>query len=382
MTLLDSLLAIGMSIFLVGIFANEHLNSRARIEQRLAAEQLLQVARGARAHLAAHASEYAASATRTSGPTIALADLAAEGLLPPSFAGKNVWGQGYSLHVRSTQRDGALRVVVLTEGGRSGTARFRNVHVPGAALLAGAGAGYVPAGNVEGMPAGSLTGAGGTWSIPLAASGLPDPGPGHLGHVGDFDASDLGDGRDDGNGDVLSRVEIPGHPERNAMETTLDMTGNAIRDAGEVQFRDRAIDAVSCTDAEDQGKVFYDGTQGLYLCRDGKAHLLSDSGNAHALKGITIVSSGALVDKPVCGSGTVPAIFVAPSIAATGAEAQPIAAFQTWASNRSDTRWQVHMRLLSSGTSGVDAGNVTDREDPLPDYNRILTFTSCAPETP
>jgi hypothetical protein len=385
MNLLDSLLAITVTILLLGIFAQAHMNATARTEQRLAAEQLMQVARGAKAHLEAHAQELKASATASSGPTLPLDDMRREGFLPPSLSGTNIWGQRYVAHVRATTRGNGLRVVVLTVDGRSGPGRFNNVSVPGAAVLAGAGAGYIPSGDVEHLPSSNLTGAAGTWSLPLDEAGIPNPGPGHLGYVSDFDASDLA-------ADALLRVEVPGNPEYNSMETTLDMTGNAISDVGEIRFRDRTLDAVSCAADEDQGKVFLDGSQGLYLCRNGTATLLSDSGNGHPLKDITIVSSGDLVDKPFCapGTGTVPAIFVAPSIAGLGPEAQPIAAFQAWATNHSDTQWQVHMRLLSSGTSGLDAdndaGNGTagqqNPEEPLPAYNRILTFTSCAPETP
>ena len=90
---------------------------------------------------------------------------------------------------------------------------------------------------------------------------------------------------------------------------------------------------------------------------------------------MTIAQNGDTITKPVCppGTETIPQIFVAPSIAAAGLDAPPISAFQAWATNASDTQWQVHLRLL---TTDKDLGWVY----PLPDYARIHVLSACVQE--
>ena len=344
----------------------------ADTQKRQAADHLALVSRASADYVRKHQTNLS-SATASSGPTLSVADLVSDGLLPAGFQDRNVWGQSYAIYIRKDSTSGHLRAIVLTTGGRAAaTSRFLNVTVPGAAALLGGTGGFVPTGDVPDQSADTLQGSGGGWSLSLAALGVPSPGAGHLGALTSFDASALGQ-------DYLYRVAVPGHDELNAMQTELDMTNHAIRNVSELQFEEREISSESCTAPEDQGRVFLDKIQGLYLCRNNSLEIIGDSGNSTLLKTAVLARNGDKISKPSCasGTGTSPAIFTSPSIAEAGPEAPPLTSFQTWATSLSDTEWQVHMRVQTPdktlSTDGDDSGWVY----PASDYGRIVGMTSC-----
>ena len=304
---------------------------------------------------------------------MSVSDLINDNLLMQGFSQRNVWGQSYQVYFRQP-RANELQAIVLTTGGwTNNSAKFENVIVPSAALFAGGAAGFVPSCDVPGQSADTLHGAGGGWILQLGALGIPSPGPGHLGSLGTFDESALGQ-------DFLYRVAVPGHPELNAMQTELDMTGHAIRQVSELQFTEREISTESCTD-EEQGRVFLDKNQGLYLCRNNRLETIGDTGNSTLLREASLARNGDMISKPVCptNTGTIPMIFTAPSIAAAGPDAPPISAFQSWAVSADDTKWQVFLRLLTSSKS---IGDGTGWVYPIDDFNRISVFTTCARALP
>lgn len=342
-------------------------------QKRQAADHLALVSRASAGYVRKHQTTLLSQATATSGPTVSVADLVTDGLLPLGFTDRNVWGQSYGIYVRKDAVSGHLRAVVLTTGGRGqATDRFLNVVVPGAAALIGGSGGFVPTGDVPGQTAGTLQGAGGGWSLPLASMGIPSPGAGHLGALTSFDATALGQ-------DFLYRVAVPGHEELNAMQTKLDMTDHAIRNVSELQFEEREITDETCASAEDQGRVFLDRVQGLYLCRNNTLEIIGDSGNSALLKDAAVAKNGERITKPVCApnTNTAPAIFTAPSLAEAGPQAPPLTSVQTWATSLSDREWQVHMRVQTTNkalsTDGDDSGWVY----PEADYGRIMVLTTC-----
>ncbi|MDR2055454.1 MAG: shufflon system plasmid conjugative transfer pilus tip adhesin PilV [Desulfovibrio sp.] len=343
-------------------------------QKRLAADHLKMVTLAASEYVRKHDETLRTSATASSGPSVGVPDLINDDLLRQGFSSRNVWGQTYQIYFRQPKTN-ELQAIVLTTGGRTDNpAKFETIIVPSAALLAGGSAGFVPNGDVPGQTADTLHGAGGGWVLSLGALGIPSPGPGHLGALGTFDDSALGQ-------DFLYRVAVPGHPELNAMQTELDMTDHAIRGVSELQFTEREISTETCADDE-QGRVFLDKYQGLFLCRNNRLEAIGDTGNSTLLREAALARNGDTVSKPVCptNTGTTPMIFTAPSLAAFGPESPPISAFQTWAISLDDTQWQVFMRLLSAdkSLSADDTGWVY----PLDDFNRISVFTTCARVTP
>lgn len=350
-------------------------------QKRQAADHLALVSRASANYVRKHQASLLSQATPTSGPTVSVADLVSDGLLPDGFRDRNVWGQSYEIYVRKDAASGHLRAVVLTTGGRGHQtgSSFATATIPGAAALLGGSGGFVPTGDVPGQPAGTLQGAGGGWSLSLAGMGIPSPGAGHLGALTSFDATALGQ-------DFLYRVAVPGHEELNAMQTELDMTDHAIRNVSELQFEEREITDQSCAAPEDRGRVFLDRVHGLYLCRNNSLEIIGDSGNSALLKNATLAKNGERITKPVCApnTNTAPAIFTAPALAEAGPKAPPLTSFQTWATSPSDTEWQVHMRVQTTNkrlsTDGDDSGWVY----PADDYGRIIVLTMCVKqaETP
>lgn len=341
-------------------------------QQRVAAEHLQAVTRASAHYVRKHQTSLLAAATPSSGPVIGVSDLVADRLLPAGFQGRNLWGQGYQIYLRQPEPN-ALQAIVLTTGGRAVTASFANITIPGAAALAGGVGGYIPSGTVAGQSSGQLLGAGGGWVVPLASMGITSPGAGHLGALSAFDTSALGQ-------DYLYRVAVPGNPELNAMRTELNMTGHAVRGVSELQFTQREITSESCAAPEEQGRVFLDARQGLYLCRDNALEVIGDTGNAALLKETRLARNGEMVTKPICppGTGTVPMIFTSPTIVEAGPDAPPIHALQAWATSANDTQWQVHLRLLTSDTSLSADGSGWVYPEEL--FGRVMTLTTCARE--
>lgn len=369
--LLGAIGAILIFIVMIPQFITMWEQGNSATQQRVCADHLRMVVRAAGSYVGKHQDTFLSQAQAGSGPSFTVPDMIRDGLLPQGFSERNLWQQSYIVHVRQPEQ-GSLQAVVLTTGGRGasdGPASFANVVVPGAAALAGGSGGYIPTGVLPGQPSTTLQGAGGGWALDLASVGIASPGAGHLGALSTYDASSLGQ-------DFLYRVAVPGMPELNAMQTELDMSDHAVDNAQSVQFVEREISSESCTADEDQGRMFLDREQGLYLCRNHSLEIVSDTGNAAHFKEAAVVANGARVTKPACapGTNTTPAIYVAPQLAAAGAQAPPITAFQAWATSVSSTEWQVHLRLQ---TPNPNLGDDENWISPAADYARILVLTQC-----
>ena len=335
-------------------------------QQSHAADQLRQVNAAADAYVKRHFETLLASASLASGPQITVAQLVDAGLLPDGFRNSNIWGQSYEIYVRSPHEN-TLNTITIARGGRAHEegSSFATLIVPGAAMRLGGAGGFVPTGTLPGQIEGTLHGTAGGFILDLAALGIASPGPGHLGAYSAFDEYDLGT-------DYLYRGEVPGHPEYNQMTTELDMTGHGIENVGSVQYVSRTVtDGESCS-TEDEGKMFLDELQGMYLCRNEQLVLMADTGNSTQFKMSTVANNGDRIAKPSCApsTGTVPQIYVAPAIASSGAQSPAMSALQAWATSVSATEWQVHLRVLN--TSNSDAWVY-----PTPEYGRVMVFTTC-----
>ena len=335
-------------------------------QQSHAADQLPQVNDASDAYIKRHFDTLLSSTTPSSGPQITIDQLVNDGLLPEGFRNSNIWGQSYEIYVRKPHEN-TLNSITITRGGREHKEgdSFATLTVPGAALRLGGAGGFVPTGALPGQQDGTLHGAAGGFILDLAALGITSPGPGHLGAYSAFDEYDLGT-------DYLYRGEVPGHPEYNQMQTELDMTGHGIENVGSVQYVSRTVtDGESCS-TEDEGKMFLDELQGMYLCRNGMLVLMADTGNSTQFKMSTVANNGDRIAKPSCapGTGTSPQIYVAPAIASSGSQSPAMSALQAWATSVSATEWQVHLRVLN--TSNSDAWVY-----PTPEYGRVMVFTTC-----
>lgn len=366
-TLLEMIITITVITILMPIAYQIWLSGFTTYQQGQVADQLRQINTAADGYVKRHFETLLASSSGSSGPQISIAQLINEGLLPDGFRNSNLWGQSYEIYVRKPHAN-TLHTVTISRGGREHKEgdSFAALIVPGAAMQLGGAGGFVPTGDLPGQTDGTLHGAAGGFILDLAAIGIASPGPGHLGAYSAFDERDLGT-------DYLYRSEVPGHPEYNEMNTELDMTGHSIERVGSIQYVSKTVtEGQTCT-AGDEGKMFLDQAQGLYLCRNAQLVLISDTGNSTQFKMSTLASHGDRVDKPYCapGTGTKPQIYVAPVVASSGMKSPPMASFQAWATSISDTQWQVSFRVLNTS-------NPNSWVYPDSNYGRVMVFTTCA----
>ena len=202
---------------------------------------------------------------------------------------------------------------------------------------------------------------------------IANPGAGHLAYSYYMDQGQIGD-------DYLYRNEVPGNPEVNRMTTELDMDGNTINmgdgDVGggdeegvrKVNFEDHDPSDFSCADHDDDGgSVFYDRSDGLYVCREGKKQKIADQGNEGFLQNTQIATNGDSIAKPDCSPSTTPQIFVSPVAFSRNTSGEDLKAVQAYA-QESGTDWTVHLRVLTK--SGW--------KYPSSSYGRLMVITKCS----
>lgn len=340
-------------------------NGTMEIKKRAAAQHFTTITEAVNSYGVLHRTALLAESTPTTGRSISLDDLKADNVLSHNVLPLNPWKQTYSIYSRQPSA-GELQLIVLTKDGTSHDVkhpRFSSVIIPATAALASAG--FIPT-----TATGSdqhLQGAYNAWRADLAAMHIPSPGAGHLGTI-------VTPSLNDTSHDFLHRIDVPGSPELNEMWTELDMTDRAIENVKEVRFVPHTITEMAegsglCLDANQEGRMFLHETQGLYICRQGRAENIADTGNATMPSNMTIAVHGDIITKPICAeaTNTTPSIFLAPSLIAAGGVTPPMASVQTWATSLNDTEWQVHMRVLTSD------GWVFPTED----YGRIWVTTAC-----
>jgi hypothetical protein len=364
-TSLEILGGVVVFLLLLPVLASLVESGLDSMKKRAVADHLAKVADAASSYCKEHWAGLVASTSATTAASITLNQLRADGFLPSGFQNTNAWGQTYGIYALQPAT-GELQTVVLTTGGRgAGEGKsFLNSDVPSCAAEIGGAGGFIPTGDVPGQPTGLLQGVYGGWSINLAATNIPNPGPGHIGALISLRDGDLGK-------DFLYRIEVPGHPELNEMATELDMTDHAIENVREVQFESHSLSDMGACDPSREGRVFFDPSVGLYVCRNGQPEVIADTGNSMFLKDATIVRDGDYISKPTCppGTGTLPHIFVAPAMFAEGSVSKPLVAVQCWATDHG-SRWQVHMRVRNADTNDPWVS-------PPAGYGRIMALVTC-----
>lgn len=374
-TLIEVLAAVTiMAILIPSVLALMNLGS-GKARQRTAAEQLKQVHRAATEYIQANYATLQAAATASDSVSVSVADLKSGGYLPATFQTTNPWNQTYTLYVTQPSA-GNLQGLVVTSGGEGHTAAqpaFGNRIIPETAAMAGAIGGYFPTGDIPGQAAGVVQGAYGGWQFALAGTDIPNPGAGRLAALAYFSSGTLAN-------DYLYRVEIPGYPELNTMSTNLHMAGNRINmgggdvggagaeGIGRLNFEGKLHGDFPCASSDDEGTVFFDQDEGLYVCRNGEKEIIADTGNSGLFQSATIASNGDLIPKPLCPSGVAsnPQIFVTPAIFYDDTH-QLLRGVQAWATNVGDD-WQVHIQVLTP------AGWMT----PVGDGGKVQVITRCA----
>ena len=121
---------------------------------------------------------------------------------------------------------------------------------------------------------------------------------------------------------------------------------------------------------------------GLMMCRNGRAYIISDSGNSLYGKKVYFKSDNERVSKPNCAHvGMTPTIYVLPvGITSSKTDPQPLLAYQTWAVDSSASEWTVRIRAKleeQDKNTWLDYNNAEVRSDPNREMLRAMVMTMC-----
>ena len=200
----------------------------------VAARQMKVISSAAQDYLQANYTRLEGTATPYNPAMITVATLKKAAYLPPGYNEMNPWGQHYEVEVLQPT-EGRLQALVLT----TGKAIIPRVVAPTIATQVGAEGGIIPYAGQYGKDSTVAVGAYGGWEVPM--NYYHNPGSGHLATLLYFSDGDL-------RNDYLYRAKVPGKPELNQMQTTLDMSGNDISGAKNITTRDlTATDQVTAT---------------------------------------------------------------------------------------------------------------------------------------
>ncbi len=181
---------------------------------------------------------YAILQTQATGglTSIPIAQLVSAGYLA-GLQGQNPYRQNWQLWLNAPTAS-SMEVLVLSQGGTP----IGDKDAPMIAGQAGAQCGFTPYPGDYTLPAGvtanDAIGAFAGWELPLPAA--INPGPGHIVCQLYFANGQL-------QTNVIYRHAVPGHPEYNAMSTTLNMAGNDIDDIDALNAQEVALSTDNAT---------------------------------------------------------------------------------------------------------------------------------------
>jgi hypothetical protein len=213
--LLEVLGALAVGTIIFAGYARMAGDAQKQMRDTVTAQHLKQVSDAATRYIQDNWATIEATATATVPAVITTAMLTATGYLSSTFSGTNPYGQTLQVEVLEPSA-GNLQAVVLSMGGTT----IPQAQAPRIAAKVGAGGGYTPSASPT-----TAQGAFGGWSMPLTYN--TKPGAGHLAGLLYFSNGQLIP-------DYLRRHSVPGHPEVNQMFTTLDMNGQNLSNANQV----------------------------------------------------------------------------------------------------------------------------------------------------
>ncbi|MDK3022932.1 shufflon system plasmid conjugative transfer pilus tip adhesin PilV [Cupriavidus taiwanensis] len=222
--ILGYLIALMLSTLSVAGFMTWAKAGVTNVQTAAAASQMLVFDKAALQFVQDEAATLVAQTTPTVHVNVTPAMLINGGYLPAGFSATNVFGQTWLLQVLQPTPNN-LQALVTSQGGRPITDTRQLVQ---SAAQAGAQGGFVPYPGQNGDPTMVATrayGAYGAWQVPL--TNFTNPGSGRLASLLAFTGTQANNG-------YLYRVQVPGHPELNRMQTSIDMGGNDVNNARRV----------------------------------------------------------------------------------------------------------------------------------------------------
>lgn len=222
--ILGSIIALVLSMMSLAGFVTWAKAGVTNVQTAATASQMLVFDKAALKFVEDRAAALIQQATASVPVSVTPAMLINGGYLPAGFSPMNAFGQTWLLQVLQPSPN-TLQALVTSQGGRPITDTRQLVQI---AAQAGAQGGFVPYAGQNGDPtmvASNAYGAYGAWQVPLA--NYTNPGSGRLASLLAFTGTQANNG-------YLYRVQVPGQPELNQMQTDLDMGANDVNNARRV----------------------------------------------------------------------------------------------------------------------------------------------------
>ncbi|WP_080953898.1 MULTISPECIES: shufflon system plasmid conjugative transfer pilus tip adhesin PilV [Xanthomonas] len=210
--LLEMMVAVALLGMIIAFFGVREMRNAQRASGALIGGQLLRVAQAASEYVVANRDSLLAQTGPATAAVVPVSALTGGGYLRVGWRDSNAFGQGIQVRINQP-KPGQLDFAVMTVGGTP---------MPARAALAGVRA--IGFGGFWVRPSDPANATGPAGSIALDAYG-GTPGVGHLVYVADVATTGNTD-------DNLKRSARAGEPERNRMNTAIDMSGNDIANAG------------------------------------------------------------------------------------------------------------------------------------------------------
>ena len=191
------------------------------------AQEIRQVSTALSEYIQTYASTISGVATATKPAVIPVSALVSTGFLPVGTNAVNPYGQTIVGEVLQPS-PGYLVGAVVTEGGMAPAGS----HLNELATLIGAQGGFVPTSDMTALPGlcgtNCFQGAGGAWQATFTQYPFSGVSPGSLIALQNYNANNLPQ-------DFLYRSQVPGQPQANTMDTSVNMNGNNLNNANYVQ---------------------------------------------------------------------------------------------------------------------------------------------------
>lgn len=222
---IEAIGAVIISLLSMALGAEIYLTWCDNLEFNAAAQHLLEVEKGAKNYINDYYNDLVKATNSGTVSKITIKQLKENKYLPSSFSNKNSFGQTYTVRIKKAPPVNAnpqLQAIILTAGGSP----ISELGVRKIATMLGAHGGYFAGESGNRVIQGAL----GAWSEKATAFGL-DPGNGHLAAALFFI-----DGKSSSR-DFLYRQPVPGKPELNQMQTSLEMGDQDLVNAKDIKAK-------------------------------------------------------------------------------------------------------------------------------------------------
>lgn len=230
-----ALMIVFMAMPIIAKEGERYMNS---MQINTAAEQLSTLRDALNDYVRVNYAALSGSVTETSGVEVSLSDLRDGGFLLDSYSMRSPFGQQYRAFVFAGSQPDSLVSIVVSEGGIGGGGPYAALSgedqrlvsrvIPKVAQRVGATGGHIPSVELPGMAQGVIEGSNGIWTFDTnGLTPFASVGQGSVATVQHFTSGSM-------NNDYLYRVEVPGQPELNEMNTHLSLGGHDITNARNV----------------------------------------------------------------------------------------------------------------------------------------------------